>query len=250
MSTKKGEIHPMKIKAVLFDLDGTLLPMDQEVFTKTYFKLLAKRLAERGYAPDKLVDTIWAGTAAMVKNDGSRRNEDAFWEEFAKYWGENVRADEPEFDAFYREDFCGAKAACGYHPGAAETIALCKELGLRRILATNPIFPAVATEARIGWAGLSPEEFELYTTYENSTSCKPNPAYYEEILRKQGLVPAECIMVGNDVREDMIAEQLGMRVFLLTDCLINKDGRDISRYPRGSFGELQEYLRAQNGKKG
>ena len=30
----------MKLKAVLFDLDVTLLPMDQNAFTKGYFKLL------------------------------------------------------------------------------------------------------------------------------------------------------------------------------------------------------------------
>ncbi len=29
----------MTIKAVLFDLDGTLLPMDQEVFTKEYYNV-------------------------------------------------------------------------------------------------------------------------------------------------------------------------------------------------------------------
>ena len=28
------------MKAILFDLDGTLLPMDQDLFTKTYFKYL------------------------------------------------------------------------------------------------------------------------------------------------------------------------------------------------------------------
>ena len=31
----------MSIKAILFDLDGTLLPMDQNVFTKDYFGRLA-----------------------------------------------------------------------------------------------------------------------------------------------------------------------------------------------------------------
>ena len=233
------------IKAVLFDLDGTLLPMDQEEFTKAYFRLLAKKLSAYGYSPEKLVDTIWAGTTAMVKNDGTRTNEDAFWDQFAVFWGADVRKDEPIFDSYYREDFCGVKDVCGYHPAAAETVALCKALGLRVILATNPIFPAVATEARIRWAGLSREDFELYTTYENSHFCKPNPAYYEEILCRQGLFGEECIMVGNDVTEDMAAEALGMKVFLLTDCLINKHGKDISRYPRGSFGELQAFLREQ-----
>lgn len=49
-------------------------------------------------------------------------------------------------------------------------------------------------------------------------------------------------MVGNDVGEDMIAQQLGMKVFLLTDCLINKAGADISQYPNGSFPELASFL--------
>ena len=74
----------METKAVLFDLDGTLLPMDQERFTKTYFQLLAAKLAPLGYDPAKLVDSIWAGTAAMVKNDGSCTNEEAFWRVFSQ----------------------------------------------------------------------------------------------------------------------------------------------------------------------
>ena len=63
---------------ILFDLDGTLLPMDQEVFTKDYFKRLAAKLLPHGYQADQLVDGIWAGTAAMVKNDGTCTNEGPF----------------------------------------------------------------------------------------------------------------------------------------------------------------------------
>ena len=116
-------------------------------------------------------------------------------------------------------------------------------MGLRTALATNPIFPAIATESRIRWAGLSPADFELYTTYENIGFCKPNPAYYQEILKRMDLSPEECLMVGNDVTEDMIAARLGMQVFLLTDCLINKDEKDISVYPNGGFDQLLACLR-------
>ena len=63
----------MKYKAILFDLDGTLLPMDNNVFVKGYFKELAKKLSPIGLEPDKLIETVWAGTKAMVKNDGLRR---------------------------------------------------------------------------------------------------------------------------------------------------------------------------------
>ena len=114
---------------------------------------------------------------------------------------------------------------------------------MRFALATNPIFPAVATENRIRWAGLKPEDFEFYTTYETCRYCKPNPKYYEDIVEKLGVSAEECLMVGNDVTEDMIAETLGMKVFLLTDCIINKENKDISVYPHGGFEELIDYLK-------
>lgn len=230
------------IRTVLFDLDGTLLPMDQDVFTKTYFRLLAAKLVPHGYELGKLVDSIWAGTRAMVENDGSCLNEEAFWKRFAQIYGENVRADLPLFLDFYRNEFNGAKRVCGQNPAAVRLIARLKENGYRIVLATNPIFPAVATESRIRWAGLEPSDFEWYTTYENIGHCKPNPDYYRDILDRLGCGAGECLMVGNDAEEDMIAETLGMRVFLLTDCLINRKGADIARYPRGGFQQLEELL--------
>jgi FMN phosphatase YigB (HAD superfamily) len=104
----------------------------------------------------------------------------------------------------------------------------------------------MATERRIAWAGLSTTDFELYTTYENSRFCKPNPAYYLEVMQKLGVAPEECLMVGNDVEEDMIAETLGCRVFLLTNDLINRGGTDISRYPNGDYRDLIEFIKNLN----
>ena len=146
------------------------------------------------------------------------------------------------FDEFYEKDFYAAKGFCGFNPNAAITVHTIKEMGLRIALATNPIFPAVATESRIRWAGLEPDDFELYTTYENIGYCKPNPEYYKEIARQLGVSAEHCLMVGNDVTEDMeAAQEAGMNVFLLTDSLINKERKDISTYPRGSFKQLLDY---------
>ena len=235
----------MKLTTVLFDLDGTLLPMDNDAFTKGYFKLLAAKLAPHGYDARQLVDGIWAGTAAMVANDGSQSNEAAFWKKFAGILGEKALADKPLFDEFYEKEFQTAKGLCGLNPNAAIAVHTVKEMGLRVALATNPIFPAVATQSRIRWAGLEPEDFELYTTYENIGYCKPNPDYYREITTRLGVSPEECLMVGNDVTEDMIAGSIGMQVFLLTDCLINKERKDISVYPRGSFRQLIDFIESQ-----
>lgn len=231
------------IRMVLFDLDGTLLPMDQDKFIDAYFRCLAGKLGPHGYEPKKLMKSIWQGTEAMVLNDGSCTNEEAFWNSFAQVYGEQARKDEPLFDEFYRKEFQKVAQVCGYQPKAAKLISMLKAKGFRRALATNPIFPKEATRSRIWWAGLEPEDFEWITTYENSCYCKPNPDYYVEVTEKLGCNPKECLMIGNDVTEDMIAESVGMKVFLLTDCLINKEQKDLSAYPHGGFAELEEYIR-------
>ena len=232
----------MSITTILFDLDGTLLPMDQDLFAKAYVKGLTVAAEPAGYSPMILGTAIMAGTAAMVKNNGKRTNEEVFWNTLKKTYGESVQNDIHLFDKFYQTDFQKIKDVCGFEPMATELIKHIKEKGYRVALATNPLFPAVATESRIRWAGLQPEDFETYTTYETSHYCKPNLDYYKEVLKQLQIVPEECLMVGNDVADDMIAEQLGMKVFLLTDCIINKHNTDISRYPHGSFDELKAFI--------
>jgi len=232
----------MSVTAVLFDLDGTLLPMDQNVFVKKYFSMLAAYLAPHGYESGKLIDTVWKGTDAMVKNDGSSTNEEAFRRVFSSVFGEASLGDMKLFDYFYENIFDEVKGSCGFDTRSAETVKMIKERGLRVALATNPVFPKAATEARMRWAGLNKDDFELYTTYDNSRYCKPNPKYYLDICTTLDVKPEDCLMVGNDVGDDMITESLGMKVFLLTDNLINNSGADISRYPNGSFPELIEYL--------
>lgn len=234
----------MKITTVLFDLDGTLLPMDQEKFIRAYMGCLAEHMAPYGYEPDKLLKTIWASTGSMVQNNTGRPNEEIFWECMAKAYGPDIRQEEPKFDEFYKVSFHKVQQSCGYTPMAAKVIAACKDKGLQIALATNPFFPATATHQRIGWAGVKKEDFSLITTYENSHACKPNPAYYHEVLEKLGVSPAECLMVGNDVQEDMMTRQLGLSVFLLTPCLINRENADITQYPHGDFERLLEYIHA------
>lgn len=232
----------MKITTVLFDLDGTLLPMEQEDFVKVYFSSLAKKLAPYGYESEKLVASIWAGTKQMVMNDGKVTNEKAFWNKFCEIYGEDAIKDEPIFAEFYKNEFNNVKSICGFNEGCVKAVKIAKEKGLRVVLATNPIFPAVATESRIRWAGLDTSDFELYTTYENSSFCKPNLNYYKEIISHLGVNPEECLMVGNDISEDMVAKNLGMRVFLLTDHIINKEKTDINLYPNGNIHKLIEYI--------
>ncbi len=229
------------VKAVLFDLDGTLLPLDQDNFIKTYFMLLAGALADR-IAPERLMPAMMAGVDAMLKNDGAVTNETVFWKVFCAVCGEEATNELPRFDAFYRKEFHCARAVCGFNPMAAETVRKIKATGLSVALATSPVFPLVATEARIEWAGLTPQDFAWITSYENSHYCKPTEGYYREVAAALGVTPEECLMVGNDMVDDMEAEKTGMKVFLLTDNLLNREDRDVTPYRQGSYDELLPYL--------
>lgn len=232
----------MAVKYILFDLDGTLLPMDQELFVKAYVKGLATKMAAFGYDPSAIGKALWAGTGAMMKTDGALRNDELFWKVFSGIVGQFNDSEMAAVDDFYHNEFQSVKDVCGFTHSAKEVIDIVKKQGFTPVLATNPLFPRLATESRVRWAGLQPEDFAYITVYDNSYFCKPNPAYYEEILRKIGAEPHECVMVGNDAKEDMIAETLGMQVFLLTDCLINSENKDISKYPQGGYAELKNFI--------
>ena len=94
------------IKAVFFDLDGTLLPFNEEEFVKTYFGLLFNYLKDYGYDKENLFNALFGGTALMYKNNGEVTNEVVFWENFKKIF--NV-------DACYIASSSGRVEVLGNH---------------------------------------------------------------------------------------------------------------------------------------
>ena len=230
-------------KNYLFDLDGTLLPMDMGKFTELYLQALCRRFVpEIGIDAKTLVKGVWSGAEAMAKNDGLRMNCEVFWRTMNDVCKRDMRAYACDFDDFYRNEFIYAKNGTGYTPYAKKTIEYLKSKNVRLIVATNPIFPKASTYRRIEWAGLDPNDFDYITVYDNCSSCKPNLNYFADICSICGVIPEESLMVGNDVDEDMCASRLGFNTFLVTDCLINRRGRDISVYRNGSFEEFYRYL--------
>lgn len=227
-------------QAIFFDLDGTLLPMDLEVFTNTYFGLLAKRFPQ--FDSKVLLDSIWKGTKAMITNDGSMTNEARFWTTFAQLMGADVLEQVSEFDRFYLTDFHKAKAICGENPMAREIINFAHEKAEHVVLATNPLFPLCAVESRLGWIGLQASDFSYITSYENSSFCKPTAAYYQHICQAMELDPAQCLMIGNDVREDAWgASQAGLQTHIVTDCLISHN-MPLEDWSHSTFADLKTIL--------
>ena len=201
-------------KYFLFDLDGTLLPMDLKKFIEIYLQAFCRKFAHTvQIEPKTLVQGIRDGASAMGANDGD-----------------------------YRNEFVAAKAATKENPYVKQTVDLLKSDGCKLIVATNPIFPKAATYTRLRWAGLDPNDFDHITVYDNCSASKPNLNYYYDICSSCGITPEESIVVGNDVDEDMCAAKLGFDTFLVTDCLINRRGKSIERYKRGSFEDFYNWL--------
>lgn len=230
------------LKVILFDLDGTLLPLDQNYFVRVYFKSLTEKLAGDGYDPKRFSEAMNVGIYKMVTNDGSDTNENIFWKSFSEAYGKDCRVDEPLFEEFYDKRFPKIQSEVGYSSRADEVVKELKSRGYRLVLATNPVFPRVATLERMRWAGISREDFEIITTYENSRYTKPNPDYYRTLAKALGVLPEECLMVGNDTTDDGNAKKAGMKVFILTDCLLETNGVTLDSFPHGGYDELLELV--------
>lgn len=234
-----------RIDTVLFDLDGTLLPMNEKEFTKAYFSELTAKAEPFGYGAKSMTDSVWAGTKAMRMNDGTMPNKERFWTTFGEILGaEALKLQEP-FDRFYVREFDRVKRVAMENPYVRPLIDFLKEQGYTLVTATNPVFPLNGNLTRMNWVGLKQEDFTLISSYETSTYCKPNPGYYMELLQKLGKQPEACIMVGNDATDDLAAAKCGLDTFLVKDHLINSSGVDTSEFKQGMFRDLLPFFGMQ-----
>lgn len=230
------------LSAVFFDLDGTLLPMDMDKFISCYFGALIQKAAPLGYSGETLTKALWGGVEAMVKNDGTKTNEERFWEAFEAFLGDRILQHKGLFEEFYAVEFAAGRKGTWQNPLAIQLVKTLLPL-YPVVVATNPIFPLTAQHLRMEWAGLDPRDMTYISSYENSHFCKPNTAYYAELTEKLSLDPARVLMIGNDAREDLPAASLGMSVFLLTDCALHTEGVDLSATPHGSFLDLISFMK-------
>lgn len=231
------------MKTILFDLDGTLLPLDLHTFIQQYFGLLVKRFANERYDGPTLVNAVWGSTKSMIENNGERTNYELFWESFSSLLNEDMELRLEEFKDFYENDFHEIKRYIPEGYTIKPLLEELKTLGYSSVLATNPIFPKEASIARLEWIGASFDDFLHVTTMENSSYSKPNINYYKSLFLTLNLDPKDCLMVGNNSYEDACVEELGCKVFLVTEFLENEHNLDISHYPQGTLHDLVLYLK-------
>ena len=233
------------MNTILFDLDGTLLPMSQDDFIEAYFRELTETFVKLGLDASRSVDAVWAGTKAMMKNDGSVSNSVRFWHGFSSYYGgleERLAEIENATDLFYVNEFNRVQDITTPTVLSAKLISILKSKGYTVVLATNPLFPPQAVASRLSWIGLTLEDFDLHTDYHNARFCKPNLDYYRDIFTALEVDPEQCLMVGNTVTEDMSAAKLGCSTYLIIDHLENPENIDYSIYEQGTLSDFVAWV--------
>lgn len=231
------------ITTILFDLDGTLLPLDQEAFMHGYIDLFGRHCAQLGYDAKAATDGLLAGLQAMLQSDGSLTNKERFDQRFSTVSRIESEQFNSRFAPFYDEIFNQLRAHATPNPQSREVVEELSSKGYDLVLATSPLFPWQATHARVAWAGLEVGMFTVITTYEHCRYAKPHLEYYRSLLATIDRTVAECLMVGNDVDEDMVVSELGMEAYLVTDCLINRGDRTIDPLRRGSFEDFHLFCK-------
>jgi len=231
------------MKAILFDLDGTLLPLDEKLFVDIYFTELSKVFSEYNIESNKLVEAIWTATHEIIKNDGKRNNEEAFWEKFKSIINIDLSNVKEVLEKFYANEFFTKLKKCSTENNLAKVaVNLAKKNGRKVVLATNPVFPIDAL-VRLKWTGLDIDDFDYVTHYSNSSFSKPNPKYYLDLCKKLDVEPKECLMIGNDERQDIFAaSSAGMNCYLVTDYLYTYPECKVN-CEKGSFKDLIEKLK-------
>jgi FMN phosphatase YigB (HAD superfamily) len=232
----------MNLSTILFDLDGTLLDIDFEEFFPVYLDALGRRF-QHLMNTETFEKHLMRATEIMMHNpDGRKTNEEVFKESFALFSGLDPMVFVPVFEDYYREEFPSLGYFAKHDPFSVQVVETAVRRGLNVVVATCPIFPYQAIAERIRWAGLDPEIFKLITSFEVMHSCKPYPRYYEEILEMIDRGPEECMMVGNDVEDDMPAKEAGIRTFLFTRQPAGERIESVSADYCGNFTDLEALI--------
>ncbi len=228
-------------KAICFDLDGTLLPMDLDDFLKDYFGALRLFAERHGQDGDRFMAGINAGVKSMLVHDDGRTNKEAFWDTMYDYVDPSSRDWEALLMTFYTEEFPRLGEGFQGYEEVAPMIEGLVAKGYPLVLTTMPLFPLTAVESRLRWAGVNPANFSRITHYENTRFSKPGANYYRENLTAMGLEGKDVLMVGNNTVEDLAFCSLGADGYILTNCLIDPVDFDLSTIKHSTMAEFAEW---------
>lgn len=228
-----------QFKALFLDLDGTLLDIDMAFFLGPmvarmhdfFSDVLGREIFREG---------LFAGTEALMADPRppGETNEERFFRVFSGITGLNSAEARGRFGDFYDRAFPSLGSFARPVDGAPEFVSAARDRGYFVVLATNPIFPVRASVERVRWAGIDPGCFQFVPGLENMTSCKPSTRYFLDLASRLGVSPEVCLMIGNDLEQDLPAGDVGMGTFLVEGRVIGRPTGGRKPDARGSLKEL------------
>lgn len=230
------------INTILFDLDGTLLPMDIDKFLEHYFYHMGRHF-DGWIDPKHLATSILEATEVMITTNDGRSNSDIFMEHLATLIDDDIKKYEDHFTEYYETLFANVKATTSQSKEMIEAVQILKDKGYELVVATNPLFPFRANVHRLNWAGFDVDQFLYMSSFEDNNYCKPYPQFYQEVLEKVNKQPEECMMVGNDVFDDLPAGTIGMETYLITDFMLNKRNLPNTADHTGSYQDFLAFVK-------
>lgn len=230
-------------RAILFDLDGTLLDSSMATFLPAYLQRLSGRVAHIA-PPEAFIAHLLRATDAMLANDGRATNEEVFAAAFYPFAGCSRAELEPIFLDFYARDFPELRTLTQPKPEARPAVERIFALGYDVAIVTNPLFPETAVRQRMAWAGVDDFPYRLVTTYENSRYCKPNLRYFETVAGILGHPPEACLVVG-DEEMDMVAAHAGFPTYLVPGAATDLGPATPAPMYRGTLAELVALLETE-----
>ena len=228
---------------VLFDLDDTLLNTNMGEFLPAYFDGLGQTLADFG-SQQRIVDQIKYAVGKMSANqDPSKLLKQVFAENFYSPLGTSEAKCRDRLADFYSDAYPNLASHVQVKPEAHSLVQWCKSQGFRLAITTNPLFPETATRQRIFWAGLDPDDFLFFSSYDTFHFTKPNLRYYAEAIARLGWPEGPIVMVGDDLTLDVLpVEKLGAKSFWVVPGVV-ESGR-----PQGSLTGVRAYLESLQGR--
>lgn len=230
------------IDTILLDVDGTLLLIDTEDFLENHIKAVAKKVKDL-LSEEEVTTYFWKSTEAVIKNTNPEKtNEEVFFENLFEHASVDREEMTKLLEDFYENDFKDIERISSINEYMVDSVRILKDKGYNLVVASNPLFPGKAMLDRLEWAGLNPEDFSFIPSFEDMHYCKPEIKFFEEILEKIDKKASNCLVVGNHTEEDMIAKEIGITTYLVTDNYIG-DINDENIDKKGSYSDFLEFVK-------